>query len=127
MEQWDEIVPAEERAACGAICPAALIQGKRESDEYEQHFIRRDGRIVLATGGSSYSEMPPASHSTLSPLTEDITERKRARRLSAKESNSSAPSSRMRLSESVFANSLVRQYSPIRALHEMLGCTHAEY
>jgi two-component system, sensor histidine kinase and response regulator len=49
VEQWDEIVPQEERGAC-AQRYAELIQGKRERDEYEQHFIRRDGRILLGNG-----------------------------------------------------------------------------
>ena len=46
IEQWDEIVAPEERAS-GAERYAELVQGKRDTDEYEQHLIRRDGRIVV--------------------------------------------------------------------------------
>ena len=49
LEQWDEIVPADERVAC-AERYMELVQGKREKDEYEQHFIRRDGSIFLGNG-----------------------------------------------------------------------------
>src|SRR5271169_3959979 len=47
LEQWDEIVAPEERAS-GAARYDELIQGKRDTDEYEQRFTRSDGRIVIA-------------------------------------------------------------------------------
>src|SRR6516164_3287397 len=49
IEQWDEIIRPDERAS-GAERYAELIQGKREEDEWEQHIMRRDGRIVTANG-----------------------------------------------------------------------------
>ena len=49
LGQWDKIVAPDERAF-GAERYAELTQGRRESDEYEQHFIRKDGCIVVVNG-----------------------------------------------------------------------------
>jgi len=46
LQKWDEIIHPDERAS-GAQRYAKLVQGKREKDEWEQRFIRRDGRIVV--------------------------------------------------------------------------------
>jgi PAS domain S-box-containing protein len=51
LEQWDAIVHPDERAS-GAARFAALLEGKRDKDEWEQRFIRRDGRIVIGTADS---------------------------------------------------------------------------
>lgn len=77
LEQWDEIVPAEERAAC-AHRYAELVQGKRETDEYEQHFIHRTGRMIL--GNSRFRLLRDSSGKPqhVVALTEDITEHRRA-------------------------------------------------
>ena len=77
LEQWDEIVPAEERAAC-AQRYAELVQGKRETDEYEQHFIHRTGRMIL--GNSRFRLLRDSSGKPqhVVALTEDITEHRRA-------------------------------------------------
>jgi PAS domain S-box-containing protein len=77
VEQWDEIVPAEERVSC-AQRYAELIEGKRETDEYEQHFIRRDGRIVLGNGRFQLLRDAAGKPQYVVALTEDITERKAA-------------------------------------------------
>ena len=77
VEQWDEIVPAEERVS-RAQRYAELVQGKRETDEYEQHFIRRDGRIVLGNGRFQLLRDASGKPQYVVGLTEDITERKRA-------------------------------------------------
>ena len=77
VEQWDEIVPPEERVSY-AQRYAELIQGQRDTDEYEQHFIRRDGRIVLGNGRFQLLRGASGKPQCVVGLTEDITERKRA-------------------------------------------------
>ena len=77
VEQWDEIVHPEERVA-SAQRYAELIQGKRETDEYEQHFIRRDGRIVACNGRFQLLRDAAGKPQYVVDLKEDITERKRA-------------------------------------------------
>ena len=76
-EQWDEIVPAEERTACAQRC-SELVQGKRETDEYEQHFIHRTGRMIL--GNSRFRLLRDSSGKPqyVVALTEDITEHRRS-------------------------------------------------
>jgi two-component system sensor histidine kinase/response regulator len=76
VERWDEIAPQEERAVC-AQRYAELIQGKRERDEDEQHFIRRDGRIVLGNGRFQLLRDATGKPEYIVGLTEDITEHKR--------------------------------------------------
>jgi PAS domain S-box-containing protein len=125
VEQWDEIVPAEERVAC-AQRYAELIQGKRETDEYEQHFTRRDGRIVLGNGRFQLLRDATGKPEYVVGLTEDITEYKRTQE---------ALREREELFRTIFENapigiSLLKiataQYFTNRALHEMLGCTHED-
>jgi PAS domain S-box-containing protein len=125
VEQWDEIVPQEERAAC-AQRYAELIQGKRETDEYEQHFIRRDGRIVLGNGRFQLLRDAAGRPEYVVALTEDITEHKRTQQ---------ALREREQLFRSIFENAQVgislfkvdgAQYFTNRAMHEMLGCTHED-
>jgi two-component system, sensor histidine kinase and response regulator len=77
LEQWDEIVPAEERAAC-ARRYAELVQGKRETDEYEQHFVHRTGRIILGNSRFQLLRDSAGKPQYVVALTEDITEHRRA-------------------------------------------------
>ncbi len=77
LGQWDEIVAPEERAS-GAERYAELVQGKRDTDEYEQRFIRRDGRIVVANEKFQLLRDAAGKPQYIVGLTEDITERKRA-------------------------------------------------
>jgi len=125
VEQWDEIVPAEERAAC-AERYAELIQGKRETDEYEQHFIRRDGRVVLGNGKFQLLRDSTGKPQYVVGLTEDITERKRTQETLRE---------REELFRTMFENAPVgislfkiagAQYFTNRALHEMLGYAHED-
>ena len=125
IEQWDEIVPLEERAA-GAQRYAELVQGKRETDEFEQHFIRRDGRIVVCNGRFRLLRDAAGNPQYVVDLKEDITERKRAEE---------AMQESEQLFRSIFENSPVgiglhnvrkAEYFTNQALHEMLGCTHED-
>ena len=125
VEQWDEIVPTEERAAC-AERYAELIQGKRETDEYEQHFIRRDGRIVLGNGKFQLLRDSTGKPQYVVGLTEDITERKRTQETLRE---------REELFRTIFENAPIgislfkitsAQYFTNRALHEMLGYKHED-
>ena len=125
VEQWDEIVHPEERVA-SAQRYVELIQGKRETDEYEQHFIRPDGRIVACNGRFQLLRDAVGKPQYVVDLKEDITERKRAQE---------ALQGSEQLFRSIFENSPVgiglynvakSQYFTNRALHEMLGCTHED-
>jgi PAS domain S-box-containing protein len=77
LEQWDAIVHPEERAS-GAERFAALLEGRREQDEWEQRFIRRDGRIVIGNGRFSLLRDDTGKPQYVVTLNEDITERRRA-------------------------------------------------
>jgi PAS domain S-box-containing protein len=125
IEQWDEIVHPEERVT-SAQRYAELIQGKRETDEYEQHFIHRDGRIVACNGRFQLLRDAVGKPQYLVDLKEDITERKRAEE-ALQESE--------QLFRSIFENAPVGiglynvrkgQYFTNHAIHEMLGCTHED-
>src|SRR6516165_10320036 len=76
-EQWDEIVPAEERTAC-AQRYSELVQGKRETDEYEQHFIHRTGRMILGNSRFRLLRDSAGKLQYVVALTEDITEHRRS-------------------------------------------------
>ncbi|MGB8324074.1 MAG: PAS domain S-box protein, partial [Candidatus Acidiferrum sp.] len=77
LEQWDQIVPSEERTVY-AQRYAELVRGEREQDEYQQHFIRSDRQVLL--GNSRFQLLRDATGRPeyVMALTEDITERTRA-------------------------------------------------
>jgi len=77
LDKWDAIIHPDERAP-GAKRYAELIHGKREKDEWEQRFVRRDGRIVVANARFSVVRDASGKPQFVASLTEDITERKRA-------------------------------------------------
>jgi PAS domain S-box-containing protein len=77
IEQWDEIIRPDERAS-GAERYAELIQGKRDEDEWEQHFIRRDGRVVTANGRFRLLRDTAGRPQYVFSFNEDITQRRRA-------------------------------------------------
>ena len=125
VEQWDEIVHPEERDA-SAQRYVELIQGRRETDEYEQHFIRPDGSVVACNGRFQLLRDAVGKPQYVVDLKEDITERKRTQE-ALQESE--------QLFRSMFENAPVgiglynvakSQYFTNRALHEMLGCTHED-
>lgn len=87
LEQWDEIAPKEERDIY-AHRYEDLVIGKSEKDEYEQHFIRRDGQQILAKSRFRLLRDLAGNPQCVVALTEDITdlrhaeeERERATRL----------------------------------------------
>jgi two-component system sensor histidine kinase/response regulator len=77
LEKWDEIIHPDERTS-GAQRYAELVDGKREKDEWEQRFIRRDGRVVIANARFSLLRDSAGNPEYIASLTEDITDSKRA-------------------------------------------------
>jgi two-component system, sensor histidine kinase and response regulator len=77
LEKWDELIHPDNRA-CGRERYAELVQGKREKDEWEQRFVRRDGSIVVTSARFSLIRDAAGKPQYVTSLTEDITERKRA-------------------------------------------------
>src|SRR5215469_1942399 len=75
--QWDDIVHPEERDS-GAKRYAELIQGNRDTDEWEQRFIRRDGRVVTSNGRFKLIRDAAGKPSYVLTLNEDVTERRLA-------------------------------------------------
>lgn len=123
LEQWDAIVPEEDRDSC-AQRYAELVEGKRDADEYQQRFIRRDGRMVLGNGKFQLLRDAAGEPQCIVGLTEDITQRTQAKEaLQASE----------RLFRSIFENAQIGisvfeaatgLFHTNQALHDMLGCTH---
>jgi PAS domain S-box-containing protein len=75
--KWDLIVHPDEREA-GAKRYADLVAGKLDRDEWEQRFVRPDGRVVIANGRFSVLRDATGRALYVLNLSEDITERKRA-------------------------------------------------
>src|SRR5215469_10816793 len=77
VEQWDAIVHPDERAS-GAKRYSELVQGRRDKDEWEQRFIRRDGRFVVTNGRFKLVRDEAGKPKFVVTLNEDVTERRLA-------------------------------------------------
>jgi PAS domain S-box-containing protein len=77
VEKWDLMVHPDERGA-GAKRYADLVAGKLDRDEWEQRFVRPDGRLVIANGRFSVLRDATGRALYVLNLSEDITERRRA-------------------------------------------------
>jgi PAS domain S-box-containing protein len=122
---WDEMVHPDDRVS-GATRYRELQQGKRERDEWEQRYIRRDGRVVVTSARFTLLRNARGKPQCIVGLMEDITERKRARE-ALQESE--------QLFRSVFENAQIgisvfnidrQTIAPNHALQEMLGYTQTE-
>jgi len=125
LEQWDVISPKEERDIY-ADRYKELVQGVRDKDEYEQHFIRRDGQVILTESRFQLLRDPAGKPECIVALTEDITERKHA-----EEERERA----MQLFRSVFENAQVGigiyniqtgEHTSNRSMHAILGYSQEE-
>src|ERR1700747_2388211 len=77
LEKWDEIIHPDERAS-GEERYSELVQGKHEKDEWEQRFVRHDGRAVVTNARFSLIRDTSGKPQYVASLTEDITESRRA-------------------------------------------------
>jgi two-component system sensor histidine kinase/response regulator len=77
MEKWDPIVHPDERED-SAQRYAAVLVGKRDNDSWEQRFVRRDGRTVIAIRRFSAVRDASGQLQYVLSMTEDISERKQA-------------------------------------------------
>src|SRR5271169_3120752 len=75
VESWDKLVHPDDRGS-GARRYVDLQQGKRDRDEWEQRYIRRDGRIVVTSARFTLLRNAEGKPQYVTSLTEDITERK---------------------------------------------------
>ena len=80
VAKWDRIVHPDERASC-AERYAELLAGKRDTDEYEQRFVRPDGRIVIGNVKFRVLKDAAGRPQYIVALTEDITERKHSQQV----------------------------------------------
>lgn len=124
-EKWEQITRPEEHAT---VAPrfAEMVQGAREEDEWEQQFVRGDGRVIFALVKSKLLRDADRKPRCLIGVTEDITERKRAQQaLKANE----------KLFRSIFENTQIgisifditaQEHLTNTALQEMLGYSENE-
>jgi len=77
LENWEKMVHPDNRAS-GAKRYADLQQGKRDRDEWEQHFIHSNGHDVFTRARFTVLRDPAGKPHLVASFTEDITERKHA-------------------------------------------------
>jgi len=74
LENWDKI--PDDRAS-SAKRYAELQQGKRDRDEWAQHFVHRDGRDVFTSARFTLLRDAAGKPPYVASMAEDITERKK--------------------------------------------------
>jgi PAS domain S-box-containing protein len=125
LENWEKMVHPDERAS-GAKRYADLQRGKRDRDEWEQHFIHRDGHDVYTSARFTLLRDPAGKPRFVASFTEDITERKHAEKaLLAREQLFHSIFENAQIGISVFAIESNEHYSN-RAMNEMLGYSEEE-
>jgi len=77
LGNWDTIIHPDERVY-GAERYAELVRGARDKDEWEQRFVRPDGRIVVTNARFTLIRDAAGKPQYIASLTEDITARKQA-------------------------------------------------
>ena len=77
VAKWDQIIHPDQRAS-GAKRYQELLEGKFDYDEWEQHFILPDGRLVIADGAFTMIRDAAGNPQYLLNTTKDITDRKQA-------------------------------------------------
>ena len=77
LGRWDEIIHPDERVS-SAERYAKLVQGLHEKDEWEQRFVRRDGRVVIANARFSLIRDAAGKPQYVASISEDVTEKKEA-------------------------------------------------
>jgi len=124
-EQWDSIVPTEERAPC-ARRYAELVQGKKENDEYEQHFIHREGRVLLGNSRFRLLRDSAGKPQYVVALTEDVTERRRAAEaLTASEQLFRTAFENAQVGVGIY-NIQTGEHLSNKSMHEILGYSQEE-
>jgi len=77
LETWDAMTHPDDRDIC-AQRYTEIVEGKCDRGQWDQRFVRRDGRIVFASGRFTLLRDAAGQPQYVVALTEDITERKRA-------------------------------------------------
>ena len=125
LENWEKMVHPDNRAS-GAKRYADLQQGKRDRDEWEQHFIHSNGHDVFTRARFTVLRDPAGKPHLVASFTEDITERKHAEKaLRAREQLFRSIFENAQIGISVFAIESSEHYSN-RAMNEMLGYSEEE-
>jgi len=125
LEQWDAMVPKLERESY-AQRYADLVEGKREKDEYSQHFVRGDGRMLLSNSRFQLLRDSAGSPQYVVALTEDITERSRtAEALTASERLFRTVIENAQIGIGIFDIQTGKHISN-RSMHEILGYSQEE-